>query len=180
MRYFVRVIPDAAPRVELLEPTGDEKATVLKTLNLVFRATDDYGLSEAWIVYSVNGGKERRQPIGTLESNPRESNGSAAWSLRKSIPELKEGDLVSYAIEVADNRGDTLLQGVPTGNGSAALAAGEMRNRARSSTRRVAVVSPSEYLRFVNDETKRLLAKIKSCQGEEKEAVETVQGIERK
>ncbi len=156
VRYFVQVIPDSAPQVEILRPLEDEKATVRKTLNIAYQARDDYGLAEAWIVYNINDGEEKRVSLGPLKG--RLLDKEAAWTLKKSIPDLKEDvDVITYAIEVADNH---------TGEGGAF--------KSRSQGRRLYIVSVEKYLQWVAERRRKLVTDIRTMHGQETEAAEKV------
>ncbi|MBM4032503.1 MAG: DUF4175 domain-containing protein [Planctomycetes bacterium] len=162
VKYFVQVIPDSAPQVEIVRPLEDEKATVRKTLTVTYNARDDYGLAEACIAYNVNDGEEKRFSLGTLKGKAIE-NKDATWVLKKSISDLKEGDVVTYAVEVADNH---------TGEGGAF--------RTKSQGRRLQIVSDEEYLRYLAERRRKLIADIKTMHTQETEAAEKVGEIESK
>ena len=160
VRYFVQVIPDSAPQVEILRPLEDEKATVRKTLTVTYQARDDYGLTEAWIVYNVNDGEEKRVPLGPLKGRLLEKE--PAWTLKKSIPDLKEDvDVITYAIEVADNH---------TGEGGAF--------KSRSQGRRLYIVSVDKYLQYLAERRRKLVGDIRTMHGQETDAAEKVGDIE--
>ena len=96
VQYLVRVLPDRAPEIELTEPREDTKATTRKKLALAFRAIDDYRLSQAWVVYSVNQGPEQRQPVQT--------SGEASGHVlhHPNIPGAKETAEVADRIDPCD------------------------------------------------------------------------------
>ncbi len=128
VRYSVRVRPDEGPRVEVLKPRRpQEKGLVAKTINLLFQATDDYGLGKAWVVYRHNDGDEQRielEPLGD-----KQTRFAYPWKpSAKHTPDLKEGDLIEYVVEVSDNR-----------EGKAGP------NRTRSKPMQLRVVSRAEY-----------------------------------
>jgi len=158
VRYFVQVVPDSAPQVEILRPLEDQKATVRKTLTVAYQARDDYGLANAWIVYNVNDGDEQRRPLGELKGRLVEREDQ--WVLRESLPGLKEGDVITYAIEVADNHGG------PDGSFTA-----------RSQGRRLYIVTVGEYLRYLADRRRKLIGDIRTMHQQETEAGENVETI---
>ena len=158
--YAVNVTPDVAPMVEIIEPYQDEKATVRKTLSVTFRAADDYGLSEAKLVYSVNDGDPNTWRIGPL-SGPA-VKASFDKKLTELLGSLKVDDVVTYHVEVADNR---------TGERGA--------NLARSRPRRVYVVSIEEYLRGILEEQMRWVSEVEELHGEEKQADGEVQTMKK-
>jgi len=159
IRYFIRVVPDIAPRITLVAPAQDEKGTVRKTLKIVFDAEDDYGLGETRVVFSVNDGPEQRSVVGGFD-NERRQSATIEWTVRQSIPDLKEGDFIRYAIEVSDNRDGSMEP-----------------NSGTSRWRRLSVVSESEYLAFMLDRKRQILLKIKYLHEQEKKAVEALKEL---
>jgi hypothetical protein len=149
--YFVQVITDGPPEVEIITPIEDEKATVNKRVGILFRAVDDYGIAEAWIVYQVNDGSEQKRPIGTFDRQQVEKD--VPWPLKETIPDIKEGDTVTFANEVADKR---------TGK--------EGPNISRTRPLRVSVVSLEEYLRYILERRAKLVKELQALQKEETEA----------
>jgi hypothetical protein len=103
--YQMTVKPDRPPLVHLVEPPENQKATREKVAAIGYQAEDDFGLSSAEIVYSVNGGPEKRFRVQPAPSG-RSVAGAATWKLAESITDLKEGDKVSFYVEVADNHPD--------------------------------------------------------------------------
>ena len=102
---------DIEPRVSLISPVSDIKATSQKKLELLVRASDDYGLSEFAILYRVNGEKNRhRISLGAPPANdsqkdllyPRSGTWPLLWNLRNDLPNLSEGDLIEIAVEVTE------------------------------------------------------------------------------
>ncbi|MFW6163690.1 MAG: DUF4175 family protein [Planctomycetota bacterium] len=153
VHYFVQVIPDSPPQVDLVFPLQDDKATVNKTLTARFLARDDYGIARAWIVYQVNDSEEQRREVGTFATALVE--GEAVWKLaaEDSIPDLKVGDVVTYAIEVADTH---------EGEGGPQIS--------RSDPRKLFIVSRREYLRYIYEKRRRLRREIAAMRAQEGEA----------
>lgn len=133
VQYFLQIDPDLAPEVEIIEPPGNETATVRKTVHIKFHAKDDYGVASARIVYWLTD-----PPPDERKALPLEYAGQAietySWALKNTLPKLKEGDTVHYAIEVADTFDGT---GGP--------------HVRRSKPRSVAIVSLNDYQRYVYD-----------------------------
>ncbi len=151
VHYFVQVVPDATPEVEITRPLQDEKATVAVTHPIAFRATDDYAVTEARIVYTVDDGPEQSRPIELQRRGPVAKE--VEWTLRESIPDLQEGQVVTYAVEVRDNRdGD------------------RGPNVARSQSLRLYIVSPEEFLRHVFEQGAKLFKEVEALYNEETEA----------
>jgi len=85
-----------------------------------------------------------------------------AWKIAGDIADLKEGQIVTYAIEVADNHsGD------------------EGPFVARSQARKLYIVSVREYLDYVLEKRKKLLGDIKIMHGQEQEASEQVDDLKK-
>lgn len=156
VNYFVNVIPDAAPEVELVEPAENEKATVRKKLALAFRANDDYGVASAAIVYTLNQSPEQKLPLGTFTNATVEAG--TVWDLRQTLPQLKETDVVSFALEVADNH-----SGTP--------------NVTRTRMLQLAIVSTEEYLSYILEKQARLVKEIESMRKEEQSASHEVKWL---
>lgn len=102
---------DIEPRVSIISPVSDIKATSQKKLELLVRASDDYGLSEFAILYRVNGEKNRhRISLGAPPANdsqkdllyPRSGTWPLLWNLQNDLPNLSEGDLIEIAVEVTE------------------------------------------------------------------------------
>ncbi|MCE5326873.1 MAG: DUF4175 domain-containing protein [Planctomycetaceae bacterium] len=166
VRYTIQIVPDNPPTVVLTQPTEDEKATARKDVNMAFTCRDDFGLIEARLVYAVEGkdGKttvaEKTQRISVFKDNDKESGGSLVWKLDEALPALKAGDIVRYCVEVQDNR---------QGAGGPGIG--------RSDMRRLTILSPDEYLRWVLDERQRLVRAIQGVHKEETVAVDAVKGL---
>jgi hypothetical protein len=155
-RYTVNVIPDASPRVDVLHPPQDTIATVRKRFSVEFRANDDYGLTQAWLIYSVNGGAEQTWDLGPLSGQSvRETR---TRKLADLVPGLKENDKIVYHVRVADNR-----------------VGKEGRNLAESRKRRIDVLSIPDYLRAMYEESTRWTTEVEALHGEETEAAEQVE-----
>jgi hypothetical protein len=164
--YRVGVTPDNPPEVELLKPSGDVRATIKKKLDIAFKATDDYGLVNGWFVYRINDGEEKKLPLEKLSGPSADkpalvAERQATWPVKEKIPELNEGDTLTFAIEVSDN--------YPGKDGP---------NLSRSRQCRMTIVSQAEYLQWVLEEEKRLVTEINGMQSEEKAASEQVDKIQ--
>ena len=161
VQYFVQLIPDTPPQVEIVTPTEDEKATVRKKLAVTWQGRDDYGIAKAWIVYKLNEDPEKRYALGDFRD--RLVDQVSAWTLRESIPAIKDTDTITYCIEVADNH---------SGEGGPFLS--------RSQSRRLYIVRDAEYLQYIDEKRKKLLAEIKALHQQEEDAdvqVETLKEV---
>ena len=129
VQYGIRVVRDERPEVDLLAPTENGLATTKKKLALTARARDDFGLAEAWLVYSIDGSEENRIPI---ENFAAATTGEVryTWLLRDHIPSLSPGVNVSVAVEVSDFHPDA--RGHTT----------------RSATRQLSIVQEDQYIKW--------------------------------
>lgn len=143
VRHSVRVRPDRPPRVVIVEPRQDGKATVRKRLRITFEARDDYGTAEAWLVHAVDDRPETRRPLGSLRDAPAGPM-AIEWRPAEDIPDLREGMAISWAIEVSDAR-----------------SAGAGPQRGRSRVMRLEVVSVTEYLEHLSERKARLFSNVK-------------------
>jgi len=157
--YFIRVIPDMPPDIEIAAPTEDDKATVEKKLAVHYRANDDYGIAKAAIVYTLNGSAEQRKPLGTFEKPSLDEK--VVWTLKETLTGLKEGDTLTFAVEVADNH------------------VGEAGpNITRSRPLRLDIVSQAEYLRYMFEKRERLMREIRALHEEETGASKEVKTLQ--
>jgi hypothetical protein len=157
--YFVRVITDMPPEVELVSPTEDDKATVQKKLAIQYRAGDDYGIAKVSVVYTLNGGPEQTRPLGTFDKATVEEE--AIWNLKETLPSLKETDTLTFAVEVADNRaGDAGPQ------------------VCRSRPLRLDIVTVVEYLQYIAEKRAKLVKERHALHEEETDASKEVKTLE--
>ncbi|MCU0781245.1 MAG: DUF4175 domain-containing protein, partial [Akkermansiaceae bacterium] len=80
-RIEFAVKPDEAPRVRLIDPTGDEEILVTRDgwLRLAFEASDDYGLADVTV---FRGSQEKPDARAVQSWNPR----AAVFRQRAEIP----------------------------------------------------------------------------------------------
>lgn len=105
--FTVTAEPDLPPIVELRQPALDSQVKPGDSLRLELFAGDDFGLSQLTLHYAINGG-ERRQlllrqaPATDTAPAELEWQYSELWDL--PAEGLKDGDLLSGYVVVADNR----------------------------------------------------------------------------
>jgi hypothetical protein len=100
--YFIRAIEDAPPDLTLRRPGRDQEVMPLEEVVLEVDASDDYGLSEFALHYSVVGSDEVEVDF-LSEENVRKVSGSELIYLEDL--EVEPGDFVSYFLTLADNNG---------------------------------------------------------------------------
>lgn len=108
IRYSLKILPDAPPRVSIEVPGRNLDVTGSEQLNMIFRLTDDYGFTRLRLAHRLVHSKyeapsqEFTNTDIPLPSGLRaEGSASHLWDLRSLslVPE----DLVAYHVEVFDN-----------------------------------------------------------------------------
>ncbi len=98
----IAVQADAPPQISLDAPPEELEVEPNQVLDLRFRATDDYGLSEIRLVYRLPGAEsETSLTLRQLAEPPLRLEGTARFDLGPL--HLLAGDQVSYALEALDN-----------------------------------------------------------------------------
>ena len=100
--YFIRAIEDYPPELALVRPGRDQDVMPLEEVILEIDASDDYGLSEFVLNYSVVGLDEIQVDF-LPEQNIRNVSGNELIYLEDL--EVEPGDFVSYFLTLADNNG---------------------------------------------------------------------------
>ncbi len=150
-RHFIQVIPDVAPRVTIKYPRHSGKATLKKSLEVVFSATDDHGISDAYLIHALNDGREKSLKLSNGEDDARERSITVVPA--ELVPDLEKGDVLSYRIEVEDNReGDDGPQ------------------RSSSRVMRLQFVSREEYLKDVRERRRRYIGRLRPVYHQERKA----------
>jgi len=160
VRYSVHVTPDAPPDAELLQPRQMQQiGTLNKKVDLTYRLSDDYGVASAAIVYAVNDHAEQTLELGVFD-NERIVERTYRWDVRQTIPELREGDVVTYAVRATDTQG-----GEP--------------NVGRSAPRTLTVVSVAEYQRMIFEQIAELGGELQTVHEMEAEGSKAVEQLRR-
>jgi hypothetical protein len=158
VQHSVRVTADKIPEVELIRPGASGLATVNKELKINARASDDRGLSQAWLVYLLDGSEELRKRIYDFAGKDREAF-AYTWVLKDDIPDLKPGVRISFAIEVADRHPDA------------------QKRLRRSATRHLTIVDPERYLAWYREELSAQTDEIKRARDAEKTSASRVKQL---
>lgn len=158
-KYYLQVIPDQPPKIEMILPNKNLFATVGRKLDLKVRASDDHGLAEMHVVYRLNQLSEKRAAVSFKSQVDRELQ-TIDWDYREALIDLEIGDTMSFAIEVAD--------GYPSTQGP---------HRARSESRRVTFLSEEDYLTKVAEQKQRLLSQLRSIYRQQRAASEMISSL---
>lgn len=156
LNHYLQVAPDRAPRVELVSPVKNIYATLGRKVDLAFRASDDYGIGETNIAYRIDKTEETKVPF--TPAAPVDGTVQAiGWDYREALPDLTVGQMVSFAVEVADR--------YPVVDGT---------HRARSDTRWIQFLSREDYLAQVEKLKVRQLSELKALYREERKVHEEI------
>ena len=157
IQHIVRVVPDRNPDIELVLPSADGVGTVKKTINILARVSDDHQLGAATLIYSLNGGEEKRKELPEITGTNKDIRFS--WPIAETIPELKPTDRLSYSVEVSDLR-------PPSGS-----------HINLSATRKLAILTQEQYLAWFKNQLDTQREKIGKARDLEKRATEEVQKL---
>lgn len=91
---------DLYPEVTLEQPVAEVEVSVGDSVELIYRAADDFGLSAAFLVFR-QGETEQRREIFRAETPMRERRARFAWWVAED--EIPPGETVVFFIEVEDN-----------------------------------------------------------------------------
>jgi len=101
--YTIDVLDDRPPTITFQKPGRDTKVTAVEEVFTQVQATDDYGVSNIDLVYSVNGGPEKTVALQKGGKRLREVVAGHTFYLEEM--QLEPGDLVSYYARARDNGG---------------------------------------------------------------------------
>ena len=100
VEYFIRVMDDRPPTVQIVRPTGDQGITPLEEVAIEARADDDYGIAELDLVYAVAG-----RPAKTVPFSRRSGTDVARLGTHVLAAEelnVQPGDLITYYARARD------------------------------------------------------------------------------
>jgi hypothetical protein len=97
--YAIDMLDDGAPSVSITKPGRDAKVSALEEVFIEARAEDDFGVQRLELVYSVNGGEEKKV---SLHGGRGLKDISAGHTLYLEEMTLAPGDLISYFARASD------------------------------------------------------------------------------
>ena len=97
--YAIDMLDDGPPSVSITKPGRDSKVSSLEEVFIEARAEDDFGVQRLELVYSVNGGEEKKI---SLHGGRGLKDISAGHTLYLEEMQLAPGDLVSYFARATD------------------------------------------------------------------------------
>jgi hypothetical protein len=101
--YTIDLLEDQDPAISFSRPGRDDSASPIEEFYLEMNATDDYGVRDVRLVYSVNAGPEDTIAVFQTSGAPL-SEVAPAHTLFLEEWQLEPGDLVSYYAIARDNR----------------------------------------------------------------------------
>ena len=160
-RHFIQVLPDRPPTVDLARPDRNLMATLQRDLPLKVGARDDHGIADADILFRLNQLENERLPF-PLKHEPDDGWYDYDWDYHESLPDLKVGDKISFALEVADR--------YPGPEGG---------YKTRSDWRTITFLSEEDYLAHVAKIRQRLLSQLRGLYRQERQAYSVVDALDR-
>lgn len=101
LRYHIRLIPDGAPRVEIVQPAKDLEVIGHEIFPLLYKASDDFGITELRLGFRLPGKKEQKITLWKGPAQKRFPLKEFRWDLDGLA--LAPGDRLVYWLEVVDN-----------------------------------------------------------------------------
>ena len=102
IEYTITAVPDEPPEIAIREPGRDIKATKLEEVKILAEATDDYGVENMTLMYSIGSGEAQELPVETLEVKA-EKIISGAYVFYLEELDVEPGELISYYAQATDN-----------------------------------------------------------------------------
>ncbi len=102
IEYTITAVPDEPPEIAIREPGRDIKATKLEEVKILAEATDDYGVENMTLMYSIGSGEAQELPVETVEVKA-EKIISGAYVFYLEELDVEPGELISYYAQATDN-----------------------------------------------------------------------------
>jgi hypothetical protein len=99
--YAIEVLADGAPSARISAPARDTRVTSVEEPIIEVKATDDLGLGNVQLLYSVNGGPEQTVLLHGGSQRPQEL--TAGHTLFLEELGLRPGDLIAYYARARDS-----------------------------------------------------------------------------
>ena len=102
IEYTITATPDEPPEIVIKEPGRDIKATKLEEVKVLAEATDDYGVENMTLMYSIGSGEPRELEAETVEVKEKKIiSGDYVFYLEEL--DVEPGELISYYAQATDN-----------------------------------------------------------------------------
>ena len=102
IEYTITAIPDEPPEIVIKEPGRDIKATKLEEVRVLAEATDDYGVENMKLMYSIGSGEAQELPVETVEVKAEKIISNAYVFYLEEL-DVEPGELISYYAQATDN-----------------------------------------------------------------------------
>ena len=102
IEYTITAIPDEPPEIVIKEPGRDIKATKLEEVRVLAEATDDYGVENMKLMYSIGSGEAQELPVETVEVKAGKIISNAYVFYLEEL-DVEPGELISYYAQAIDN-----------------------------------------------------------------------------
>ena len=102
--YFIATEKATPPEVAVSRPGGDYRASPIEEVTVGVKATDQFGLNDLHLHYSVNGGPDRDV---NLLTSPGSKTADGSYILRLEDFKLVPGDLVSLYATAKDGHAES-------------------------------------------------------------------------
>ena len=102
IEYTITAIPDEPPEIAIKEPGRDIKATKLEEVKILAEATDDYGVENMTLMYSIGSGEAQELRVETVEVKAKKII-SGAYVFYLEELDVEPGELISYYAQATDN-----------------------------------------------------------------------------
>jgi hypothetical protein len=100
VEYFIRVMDDRPPAVQIVRPTDDQGITPLQEVAVEARADDDYGIAQFDLVYSVAGRAAKTVPFTRVSGTDVARIGTHLIAAEELG--VQPGDVIAYYARARD------------------------------------------------------------------------------
>ena len=100
VEYFIRVMDDRPPTVQIVRPTGDQGITPLQEIAIEARADDDYGIAQLELVYAVGGRPAKTVPFTRISGTDVARLGTHVLAAEEL--NVQPGDVITYYARARD------------------------------------------------------------------------------
>jgi hypothetical protein len=100
VEYFIRVMDDRPPAVQIVRPTDDQGITPLQEVAIEARADDDYGIAQFDLVYSVAGRAAKTVPFTPVSGTDIARIGTHLIAAEELG--VQPGDVIAYYARARD------------------------------------------------------------------------------
>ncbi|MDZ7359498.1 MAG: hypothetical protein ONB46_02050 [candidate division KSB1 bacterium] len=112
VEYFVHIMPDEAPQITIERPGRDARPTMLEEVPVAVHVSDDYGLKQFELVYSINDQPAVREDLLAAMKRDRDNpnnrlNYHGERMLFLEDLGVQPGDFISYYFEAVDAKQKT-------------------------------------------------------------------------